>query len=126
MLKRLAIIVPGAIMLAGGLFLLFTNPDTAETPLRTISSKIFSLPFLLVIAGLFASLYGLLHGVRFAKPVYLVFGAGLFITGITLVYGTSGIESTGVDMRDILFSPGIALMGAGIYMIIMTILGKRL
>jgi hypothetical protein len=126
MLKRLSIIAVGVIILVAGLYMLFHDPVSGETPVRTVSSKIFSFPFLLVIAGLFASLYGLLHGVRLPKPVYLAFGTGLFTGGFSLVYGTRGIENTAVDMRDILFSPGIALMGAGLYMLIMTVLGKRL
>jgi hypothetical protein len=126
MLKKLATITIGIAMLAGGSYLLFNNPVTGQTPLQTMSSRIFSLPFLLVITGLLASLYGLLGGVRFSKPVYLLIGASMLITGASFVYGDTGMLQNGAQMRDALFSPGIVLMGAGIYTIIMTVLGKHI
>jgi hypothetical protein len=126
MTKKLATITIGIAMLAGGSYLLFNNPVTGQTPLQTMSSRIFSLPFLLVITGLLASLYGLLGGVRFSKPVYLLIGASMLITGASFVYGDTGMLQNGAQMRDALFSPGIVLMGAGIYTIIMTVLGKHI
>ncbi|MGD8514028.1 MAG: hypothetical protein PVF52_00335 [Granulosicoccaceae bacterium] len=126
MTKKLATITIGIAMLAGGLYFLFNDPGTGQTPLQTMSSRIFSLPFLLVIAGLFASLYGLLGGVRFSKPVYLLIGASMFIAGASFVYGDTGMLQNGAQMRDVLFSPGIVLMGASLYIIIMTLLGKRI
>ena len=123
--KRVLILVIGAALLAGGLYLLFHSPATGETTLQVIANKIFSLPFVMIITGLFASLYGLLHGLRFSKPVYLVLGVTLFSTGLYFLYGTYGIVSKGVVMHDIFFSPGIALMGAGLYIIVMTLRGRR-
>ena len=55
-----------------------------------------------------------------------VIGGALILSGYYLVYGGIDIVSDGVEMRDVLFSPGMVLMGAGMFIIAKTWMGRRL
>ena len=55
-------------------------------------------------------------------------GATMIATGFFLVYGTVGwvsAEDDNIMLRDVLISPGFALMGAGLYIILRFIIFRR-
>lgn len=119
-LHRIILIVVGTIILlasylytkdvqGGGLAAVIANPGTYG-----------------LFLGAMLCIIGLLKGRVFTKKTYYILGAVLIFCGWYLIYGGHYTNSYGVQMRDMLFSPGITLMGAGLFIIAKTWLGKRL
>lgn len=118
---RIFLIIAGAIILfvsylytkdiqSGGIIAVMTNPGTYG-----------------LFLGVILCIIGLLKGRVFSKKAYYVLGTVLIFCGWYLIYGgISNTYSHGIQMRDMLFSPGITLMGVGMFIIAKTWLGKRL
>ena len=54
----------------------------------------------------------------------LIPGCVLFATGLYMIFGRHAyeiMENTGLQYRDVLFSPGLVLMGGGLFMLIVTL-----
>ena len=65
---------------------------------------------------------------RSRKKFHIVLGAILIAAGYYLIYGDALIgsaNSIGIDYRDFTLSPGIVLMGVGMYLIITAFIGKK-
>lgn len=61
------------------------------------------------------------------RVVIIVVGLGLLISGWYLLYGDAAHEVVGgIERRERWFSLGIALMGAGLFMIVMSLLKNGL
>jgi hypothetical protein len=57
-----------------------------------------------------------------------ILGASMFALGFFLVYGTVdwvSAQDPNIMVRDVLISPGFALMGAGLYIIIRFIIFRK-
>lgn len=53
--------------------------------------------------------------------LYLVLGTALFLAGLWLVYGDVAqrpLGESGLTLREFTFSPGLALMGGGLFLVI--------
>lgn len=62
------------------------------------------------------------------KIFRIVLGVFFFVVGYYLIYGDALIgnsSSIGVDYRDFTLSPGIVLMGIGMFLIINTFFGRK-
>lgn len=49
----------------------------------------------------------------------MTIGTALFAAGLALIYGgfvTEPLGESGLQVRDVTFSPGVALMGAGLFL----------
>ncbi len=118
---RILLIATGAIILlasyfyikdiqGGGLSAVITHPATYG-----------------LFLGAILCIFALLKGHVFSNKTYYILGVALIFCGYYLIYG--GFHNTyndGAQMRDVLFSPGITMMGAGLFIIAKTWLGKRL
>ena len=112
--RRAAYILLGSMLLVSGYFF-------SHDAIGTDRVSVALVPGLGgMLAGTGFLIVGMIKGVRFSRTVYIVLGGTMLLSGYYLVYGGIDIVKGGVEMRDVLFSPGIALMGAGMFLIIKT------
>lgn len=124
-LRRFMVVAAGVFFLIFGYFsIAATGNDTSGRTFMT--SAVFSSGFLVLIAGLIVTINGVLGGIRYATATYYIIGGALLFSGYYVVYGGIDIIHNGIEMRDALFSPGIALMGTGMFVIARTFLAGRL
>ena len=118
---RGALVAGGATLLLTSFFLRNSTQPLGEGILAVLTNPAVAG----MAAGVAMLIYGALYGVSLSKRTNYILGGIFLVSGYALVYGGIDTISSGVELRDVVFSPGIALMGAGLYLIVKTKLGLR-